>query len=773
MSDLYKFKASIIAETYYNPETQWGVYLFATDEDIPELFTSTTKLFDRPTESVQSQKLVGKMQRLYLGAEYIIQAKLEYSNKFSEYQYIAHSITSLLPKESKDKMLFLCALTNPDIANQLVESCPSLIEDIISGRTKKENFDTKNIKGLGKVTWGRLYDSIIENYVISDIITMLQPLGVSFNMIQKLITDQPNPTLLKQELIDNPYVITRIHGIGFKRADEIALKLNPNMIISNERLVAFINYYLKEKAEDEGHTWCSLAMLKSAVSNMMPECLKLFNEVIDNNNFLYIEDIKGKKRVGLKYLRELELNIFSDLINRENYIHVEDDNPFDFNENDIKKALLEAETEQGFTYTNEQNNIINEALNHNVAVISGVAGAGKSTIARAILKAYTNKGLKVFAMAMSAKAASRITETTGLNATTIHRGLGARGLNEFIYNNECPLPADLVFIDECSMINARMYWNLLSALKLSTRIILMGDALQLPPIGAGNIYLDILSNSQFHTFKLNKPMRQAAKSGILMDANIIRKGSNPLDKPEASICHGELHDMYYKFRPSREDLNKLAINVYMKSIQNDGIDNCIILTPRKNGCLNSSEEINRQIEELVIDKSYKKTYMQHGDTKFYVGAKVIQTVNNYESNVFNGEIGIITDIDIYFDKGKDKQICTVSFPDPFTKKSRQIEYEQSQIGQLELAYALTVHKYQGSEAKTVIGIIDNTHYAMLDSCLVYTLVTRAKGRCMILAEPQAFMKAIKTNHNTSRKTWLKECQFDEDGNICTIFHKST
>lgn len=762
-SSQYKFRANIISELYYSPDTQWGVYMFETQDDIPELFQTSKQLFDESLTIVNAQKLVGKMQRLYLGAEYIIDANLEYSKRYNEKQYVANTITAVVPKESKESLLFLCTLTNNEIANQLVSKYPNIIYDIVNGSIDKNTFDTKDIKGMGKARWEKLYDCVMDNYVISDIITLLQPLGVSFKMIQRLIDDQPSPYLLKQELLDNPYVITKIHGIGFHKADDIALKLNPDMRISNERLVAFITYHLKEAAENDGHTWCSLASLKIAISNTMPECLDLLDPIIDNNSFLHIESIDGKKRIGLQYLFDMEKNIFIDLINREKYQHCKEDNRFNFSDDDIQKAIDDSEKEQGFKYTDEQRNTIILALSHNVAVISGVAGAGKSTIARAILKAYHNKKLRISTMAMSAKAAQRIAETTGLTASTIHRGLGAKGLNEFSYNKECKMPIDIVFVDESSMINARMYWHLLCAMKEDTRLILMGDALQLPPIGAGNVFLDILSNKSFCTFKLTKPLRQAQSSGILVDANQIRNGVNPLKKPELSIVHGDLRDMHYKFRGDRDLLNKIAIKIYMKSVAKDGVDNCVLLTPRKSGCINSSYEINQVIQELIIDD--KSKFIESKFNKFYNGSKVIQVVNNYEKGIFNGEIGKVIDIDIYFDKSQQKKIATVEYPDTINNTSKYIEYYEEELNELELAYALTVHKYQGSEAKTVIGIIDNSHYVLLDSCLLYTMITRAKGRCMIVAEPNAFNKSVKTNHNTSRRTWLRGFSINDDGSV--------
>ena len=754
-SNIYSFKASIIGENYYNPETQWGVFMFSTEDDIPGLERVHQQLFDE-TIDVMSSRIVGKMQQLYLGSEYLIKAKSEYNTKYSQQQYSAISVVAIVPKKDKDKLLYIGALTKPEIANQLVEQYPNIIEDIMNGDITRDNFDTSTINGLGKKTWAKLCDSIMQNYVISDIITMLQPLGVTFNMIQKLIDNEPNPALLKQKLIDDPYMITNIRGIGFKKADDLALKLNPDKIKSNERLTAYLKCFLEEIGNNDGHVWFTENQLRKASSNNVPECMDLLQNILDNNTFLHIEgeENKPKSKIGLKYTYNMEKFIYKKLVDKQDTKDITESGIFNLSEDEVNKAIADAEVEQGFRYTDEQKTIIDDALHNNIAIISGVAGSGKSTIARGILKAYTNKGLNISCMAMSAKAAQRITETTGLEATTIHRGLGAIGLSSFIYNEENQLPVDVVFVDECSMINSNMYYNLLKAIGNYTRIIFVGDALQLPPIGMGNIFLDILKNDTFRTYKLTEPMRQAKDSGILSDANQIRVGINPLEKPEPSIKHGKLFDMFYKFRGDKEQLHKLAIKMYMQAIETDGIDDTALIIPRKRGCLNSTYTFNRELQELIIKD--KSRYIQCKDMKLYIGSKVIQTKNDYKKDVFNGDTGYVDDF--YSSRGGSKNdIAVINFGSNGIGGQRLIEYSISELNSsIELAYSLTVHKYQGSEAKTVIGVIDTTHYILLDRCLLYTLITRSKGRCMIIAEPQAFIQCIKADHNTTRRTWLRE-----------------
>lgn len=734
-----EFNMIPINERYYNEDSNWGVYTFTTKDDIP-YFNPYHDPFDENNwdKPLKISNVAGKMQRLYLGSEYKVKAIPEYNLKYSTYQYTPISIVAVEPKTYEAQELFLKSLTTETIAKNILAEYPNVVEDVMNGKLK--DLDYSKIKGVGKRTWDKLRNSIIDNYVISDIITMLQPLGVTYNMIKKLLSEEPNPALLKQQLNENPYIMTKIKGLGFKRVDDLALKLKPDLKCSMFRLVAFIQYYLYETGENEGHTWVTKNVLEEKISDNVPECANLFQELLNNNTFLYQE---GNK-VGLQYYRNIEKQIFQILIEKNNI----QNEKLIFSDEEIEIGIKQAEDEQGFNYTKEQVQVIKNALGNNLSIISGKAGTGKSSIAKAIFKIYKNKNCSIKAMALSAKAAQRIAEATGHPASTIHRGLGAKGLNVFTYNCENPLLVDLLFIDEASMINARLFYDLLCAVNYNTRIIICGDHMQLPPIGFGNIFSDILSrNDTFNSFQLTKPMRQAQMSGILSDANLIREGINPIDTPELKIVHGELQDMYYMFRENREAIQNIAINTFLKSIETDGLDEVVIAVPRKKDCINSAYEINKIIQEKLLPNN---PFINKGYMKFKLGDKVMQVVNDYDNNVFNGEVGYITKV---YKGDNNQDFCEVTYKTNDSEKV--ITYSKNDLDNIDLAYAMTVHKLQGSGYKTVIGIVDNTHYVLLDNCMLYTLITRAKKRCCLLAEPNAFLKCIKTNHNNARQTWMK------------------
>ena len=751
--EIYKFTAIITYEQYYSEDSSWGVFGFATKDDIP-FFTKPTKTFDpfmdtNSTNNIDDKKmsrLAGKMQHLIVGGEYVVKAKYKKDKKYGD-QYTPVAIYAIIPQNKETQLLFLKSMIPEWIAENLINAYPNVVNDVANGSLK--TIDYSLVKGVREITWNKIKEKIINNYLISDIIMMLKPLGVTYSMIKKLLSDEPNPVLLKKEIEENPWVLTRVDGLGFKRVDDLALKLKPELIDSTQRLVAFIQYYFKDLGESKGHTWCSETILKSAISNNVYECCNKIDWLLENNDFLHISN----GRVGLEYYYDIEMQIYHLILKKsknETTINISDDA--------IRKSIKHAEEEQGFGYVAEQLETIHKSLSRTVSLITGKAGTGKTSIMRAIVKAYIENNYTLTASALSAMAAQRITEATGFPAMTIHRTLGCQGLNNFTYNKDNHLITDVAFLDEGSMVNANLFLRWLESIGDNTRIIISGDHKQLPPIGFGNVFSDLIEmfdNSVVS--KLVKPMRQAEKSGILVDANKIRENINPIsEKLQPRLIHGELQDMYYMFRTNRQSLFNIAIKTFITSVESDGIDNVVIAVPRKKDCLNSANELNKVIQNELLGNELQS--IESFDTTFKLGAKVMQTVNDYDKNVFNGEIGYITKIGERYDGKKKEEYCEVTYSDILfdkdgIKKNKIIEYTKKELSALDLAYAMTVHKLQGAGRKTVIGIIDNTHYQLLDNCMLYTLLTRAKKRCLLLAEPDAFLQCIRTSHN-NRNTWM-------------------
>ena len=742
MSDdnIYEFKIVVTYEKYYSDDSTWGTYIAYTEDDIPFYTNGEANKFDNSEEKKKFCNIVGKMQQLSIGGEYQIKAKYEFNKQYG-HQYKPLSIYALVPQTKEMQLLFLKTIIPEWMAENLIAEYPNLVNDVANGTLKE--IDYSKIKGVREITWNKVKEKIINNYLISDILMLLKPLGVTYTMIKKLLSDEPNPVLLKREIEKNPWVLTRVDNLGFKRVDDLALKLKPELIDSTQRLVAFVQYYFKDLGESKGHTWCSEKILRSAISNNVYECCNKVDWLLENNEFLHINN----GRIGLKYYYDIEMQIYHLILNKSKL-----DTTINISDEAIELAIKHAEEEQGFDYVVEQLDTIHKSLHRTVSLITGKAGTGKTSIMRAIVKAYMENNYMMTASALSAMAAQRITEATEFPAMTIHRTLGCQGLNEFTYNKDNHMITDVAFLDEGSMVNASLFLHWLEAIGDNTRIIISGDHKQLPPIGFGNVFSDLIEMFDDSVVsKLVKPMRQAEKSGILVDANKIRENINPIsEKLQPRIIHGELQDMYYMFRTNRQSLFNIAVKTFIKSVESDGIDNVVIAVPRRKDCLNSTTEINKVIQNELLGDVLQS--IDGFDTTFKLGAKVMQTVNDYDKNVFNGEIGYVTKISERYEGKKKEEYCEVTYTDIFGK-DKIIEYTKKELAALDLAYAMTVHKLQGAGRKTVIGIIDNTHHQLLDNCMLYTLLTRAKKRCLLLAEPEAFLQCIRTSHN-NRNTWM-------------------
>lgn len=737
------FQAKIQQQRYYNDDSCFGVYVFATQNEIPEYDSlKPLVLADGSDCNIYMSILSGNMQQLIIGNTYEVEAELIYNNKYKSWQYQLITVKENMEFTEDNQRNYLLSILTENQVNNLLSVYPDIVERVISNN----EIDISKVKGIGEAKWENCKAKIIENYNISDILTMLSPLGVTYNMVKKLVMSEEQPELLKQKLLKNPYMMTKIKGLGFKRVDDLALKLKPELKQSIERIIAFTKYYFISLGENEGHTYVRLDTFKNEMSNNIPECMSLYDDFINSqkrtNLFLHFS---GNK-VGLKEYYDNETAVLGLIEYLSGFKPKKIEN--------YDEIIKRVEKEQGFNFNDEQIEVINRAINQPVVLITGKAGSGKTSITKALLSIFSENSLNVSCCALSAKAAQRITEATGFPASTIHRLLQCQG-DEFSHNKLNPLPCDVLLVDEFSMINTKIALVLMSAVKEGTRVIICGDNRQLPPIGYGNIFNDLLNlkNHIYSVYKLTKVHRQAEDSGILVDANKIRDGIDPIPIKEIRVESGKNKDMVYRFGESREGLRRMAIKSYLNAVKTNGLDNVVIITPRKDKCINSVTEINNIIQENLIPNSSKE--IKYINQVYKVGAKIIQRVNNYEKEVFNGEIGTLVDI-IFADSGNiNDSVIKCEYKNITNEKEkRTVEYEYKELEQIQLAYALTVHLSQGSGYNCVIAIIDNTDYILLDNCLLYTALTRAKKKCLLLAEPSAYKRAIKTNHTISRQTWL-------------------
>lgn len=743
--DIYTFRGRVTYERYYNEDSYYGVYNIQTKDNLPHS-VRLSPFESNEDEEYFSVSIAGKVQQLYVGSEYNFIAKPEYRDKYQSWSYVPSSVTAVAPKSIEESKLFLESILTHRQASTLLEQYPTVVQDVIDG---KDNIDIAKLNGIGDMSWFKIKEKIIKNYVLSDIITLLQPIGVTFAAIKSLLKYEPNPSILKQKIKDNPYIVTEAKGFGFIKADKFALKLDSTLINSGKRLFAFMKYTLNKAANDEGHTWVYFSILRNSIIDTIPQCLDLFDKLVDERNngefggYFYINN----DRIGLTKYKNCEFAIYDILTDLDT---------FKFNgQIDTDYGIATAEKALGYQLTEEQRNVIRQIEKSNVIMFTGKAGTGKSSSARAILESFID--CDIACCSLSAKAAQRIQEATGFKAMTIHRLLGYNGA-VFAYDSNNRLPCDVVFIDEASMLNCTIFYYLLSSIKEGAKVIICGDFAQLPPIGAGNVFSDLLQmTGHFNISVLHKVHRQAEKSGILTDANKIRNGIYPIDAPAPQIVNGELKDMAYVFRDQRERIQDIVIKQYLKLSNAHGVDNVVVAVPRKDSVVNSALEINKRIQAELIDIKHQ-SFVDSFYNKFYIGDRVIQIENDAKKDIYNGEVGYVESV---FSKAKPNEVCLVA---NFISNNgvKVIEYKHDDLKTIQLGYALSIHRLQGSEYPYCIVVLDNTHYTLLDTCLLYTAITRAKKLCLLISQPDAFKRAMTTNKNVIRQTWLKLKYIDGD-----------
>ena len=746
---IYEFKIIPIVELYYNEDSVYGVYKFNTQQSFLPMIKQTES-YDFESDQIKMKfegMIAGRTQKLTLGTEYDIKAKIEYSKKYKNYNYSPISVSQPIPKSIDEQKKFLQSICTPSQVEVLLEQYPDVVQMIIDGR--ENEIDLNLTKGIKEITFENIKSKVLDNYAISDILSLLVPLGISFSKIRKLLGGEPNPIILKNKILEDPYVLSDIDGISWKVVDSIAVGMNPEFKESKKRIISFIKNYLREIGESSGHTWVTYEELENAISNNLQECFELFdnvlNEQLEFSTFLHIDKKDNENKyewlIGSKYYYDIELKIWN-LINKFN-----DGIPLEINDEDIENGIKISEEEQGFEFLSQQKELLHEMTKNNLNIITGKSGCGKTTLTRGLISIYKQK-YSIGACALSSKAAGRLQEVTGQPAMTIHRLLAAKGLNTFEYNEDIRLPYDILICDELSMIYSGLFYHLISAVKDGAKIILVGDGAQLNPLSWGNLLVDLLEKKNLQINYLTKIMRQALDSAIVTDANLLRDGIDPLNGVKTfREVRGVKKDLVYMFRSDKNDIFDIAVKTYLKSIEDVGLDNVYLITPRRENADLSTKTLNKKIQDLLLDDTLP--YVLYGkDMKYKLGAKIIHRKNDYDLGVMNGEQGYVVEI-LNINSNNEGNGLIAKYG------NKLIEYDKSNLKELNLAYSITVHLSQGSEADTVIVALDSSSYTLLNNCLIYTAVTRAKSRCLLLSQPYSYDKCVNTNVGNHRNTWTQ------------------
>ncbi len=616
----------------------------------------------------------------------------------------------------------------PHFAKVLVKAFKENVFTVI----ENEPDSLLKLPGIGKKRVAKITSAWDEQKMIREIMVFLQSYGVGTGRAVRIYKTYGDEAILK--VTENPYRLALdIHGIGFKTADQIAGKLGiaPDSPI---RAQAGVRHVLQEISSD-GHCaapWDTL--VKESVKLLeIPEAIleqAILDEIEQEN--LIQENIDGLPCLFLTPLQRAEVGTAAGIR------RILDGFP-PWGTMDIDKAIPWVAGKTGLTLSPSQQKAVRLTLTSKVVVITGGPGVGKTTLVNTILLIIQAKQLRVTLCAPTGRAAKRLSESTGFEAKTIHRLLEFDPQSfGFKRGKDNPLETDLLVIDESSMVDIALMNKLLAAVPTAAALMIVGDVDQLPSVGPGAVLADIINSGAVPTVRLTEIFRQAATSRIIVNAHRINKGEMPL-KAEGT----ELSDFYFIPANTPEDIYAKIVQVVTERIPKrfglHPVKDVQILTPMNRGGL-GARSLNAELQKILNDKGEPK--ITRFGTTFAPGDKVIQTVNDYDKEVFNGDIGQIETVDI------EEGMLTVDYD------GRSVEYEFGELDEVQLAYATSIHKSQGSEYPAVVIPLAMQHYTLLERNLIYTAVTRGKKLVTIIGQPKALAIAVKNLKSNRRLTKL-------------------
>lgn len=582
------------------------------------------------------------------------------------------------------------------------------------------------VPGIGKKRVEMIKKAWQDQKEIKNIMLFLQSYGVSTSFGSRIYKYYGNESI--EVVRENPYQLADdIYGIGFKTADGLASKLGIEKD-SFKRCRAGIFYTLSQLSE-EGHCYASSEQL-------ITKCVEIL-EVEESKIIMTLDYLISEKEL----IKELPDMIYLP--------------PFYYSEQGVAKRLkqimmckplkkvkpsqeviAQLEKNDGITYDEIQRHAIMQAEISKVMVLTGGPGTGKTTTTHGIISLFKASGMKVLLAAPTGRAAKRMSEATGLEAKTIHRLLECKPPEGYKKNEDSPLEGDVLIIDEASMIDIILMYNLLKAVPDHMILIIVGDIDQLPSVGAGNVLQDIIASNVVPTIKLERIFRQAMGSQIITNAHKINKGENP------DLRGGKTSNFFFMEQEENEGVINTIINLCVKRLPNyyhvNPIKDIQILTPMQRSETGAAN-LNTVLQAALNPNTL---CLKRGATEYRLHDKVMQIRNNYDKEVFNGDVGFISAIDL------DAKTLKVNFDD------REVEYEVLELDELVLAYATTIHKAQGSEYPIVIMPFTFSHYVMLQRNLLYTGITRAKKVVILVGNRNAIYMAVKNMTVKNRNTLL-------------------
>lgn len=655
--------------------------------------------------------------------------------KFGQ-QFKATTYKTVAPTEISgiEKFLASGAINGigPAMAKKIVAEFGEKTLEIIA----KSPNELLKVPGIGKKTAEKISTSYLEQSELTEIMVWLENHGISNTYAGKIFAKYGSFAIDIMEK-DIYRLFQDIEGIGFLTADKLAFNLGIQRE-DKRRIISGIDYALMQLCNN-GH--CCIPEM--ALVDKTAKILQVNNQIIFtilkeriDNGSLNTEVVGGETLIYPPYLYYAEKKVAMRLLQLQQATEP-------LSEDNLSLFIKVWEKDNQIQLAQKQKEAIKACLHHGVLVLTGGPGTGKTTVIKGILSILKAQGLKIRLAAPTGRAAKRLSETTGQKALTIHRLLEANNLTQddnlqlgFSKDINDQLDADVIILDEVSMVDIVLMHHFLNAVPDGCRIILVGDTDQLPAVGPGSVLKDIIRSQKIPAIRLDEIFRQAQTSMIIQNAHIINAGRLPdIRKQYSDFVFYELND--------DTSITQKILDLCTKDLPHEGFDvlkDVQVLSPMHR-FLCGVENLNLMLQEQLNPKK-NQDELKYSSQTFRVGDKVMHIRNNYQKNVFNGDIGFIQDIN--------NEKLTVDYFDHI------VTYEKNELNELTLAYASSVHKSQGSEYKVVIIPLSTSHYIMLQRNLLYTAITRAKQKVIIIGSKKALMTAIQSNRTQKRYTLLAE-----------------
>ena len=743
-----KFKCYVVRKTYDGGDFK----IYAVDVD-------KNKYPDIKFTKYGNVTLTGEMHELGVGSNYEV-AAVEQLSKYG-YGYKVTNIKRDRPTNAEETYVFLREILTENQADVLCKVYPDIVDRVINNRL--DDIDLNKTPGIKEYTFDVIKNKIVENFCLAEIVTEFQGM-LTLSMVKKLHEKYSSVQMIKQKMREDPYkCLCGLARVGFKTADSILLELereslesikngkkpiiefNCDLKTSKQRCLSCVLYLLEEN-ENNGHTVMDIVDLRNQCMKLTPACSDLFVDCIKHESIIYDRDTMN---VALKSTYDTEQCIANAIIEglRQN-------TKWNFN---IEKYRT---VNNGCELSTEQIKILDYICKYNICILNGSGGTGKTFSTQSVIQMLkdNNKSYELFSP--TGKAAKVLSENTGEQASTIHRGLGYMPPDKWGYNEAEKMMCDVLIVDEFSMVDLRLFKHIIDAIDFKrTKLLMIGDNAQLPSVSCGNLLHDFMQSKMIPTVTLTKVFRYG-EGGLMKVATDVRQCKQYLNNINQQCTYFGDNKDYAFINVGSSTIVKNLIALYQKLLSSGkyNVDDIQVLTSYKKGDYGQIV-INNQLQKIANRNYGSQDFMKVGDITYYKDDIIIQNTNNYHARIFyeddfipddmpketfiaNGETGKIKKID------QNKVI--IEFDDVL------VEYDRSAMQMCGLGYCITIHKSQGSSIKVVLLITPAAHTYMLNSNLIYVGLTRMKERCFHFGDTTTVNRAIKKKANLSRNTFMQK-----------------